>query len=469
MKRYDLVVIGAGPAGTPAAMAAAQFGKKVLLVDKRGEPGGECLFEGCIPSKVLENAANRYAMLKEAEQFHVKLRSTPQIHWEEVLRDKEQIIAKRAKGALMAMEKLPTLEFIKGAASFVDAHTIEVEGEHYGFEKALIATGGKVNLPPFEGSGVDKAWTNRDVFFEEEIPKELLFVGAGAISCELAQMFNKLGTKCHILERGERILKHVDEDAALTVQKRMIERGITIDLNLSIERIDEKEGGFAVTITQNGETKMIESEKVLLATGRIANLDGLNLDAAGVAYERHGVTVNAMLQSSQPHIFACGDCIDAPRFAHTASYEAGIVVHNMFAPHQQKVDFDKNGWVLFSDPQVAQVGLDEATARKRGMDISTYSYDYAVDARAQIDKAETGFLKFVVDNDNGIIVGITILSEDAASLAGEAALIVARRLHAIDLLGVIHPHPTLSEAFGKVAQQIFFASMRQKRGGSHGK
>jgi len=271
------------------------------------------------------------------------------------------------------------------------------------------------------------------------------------------------------LERGERILKHVDEDAAPAVQKRMIERGITIDLNLSIERIDEKEGGFAVTITQNGETKTIESEKVLLATGRIANLDGLNLDAAGVAYERHGVTVNAMLQSSQPHIFACGDCIDAPRFAHTASYEAGIVVHNMFAPHPQKVDFDKNGWVLFSDPQVTQVGLDEATARKRGIDVSTYSYDYAVDARAQIDKAETGFLKFVVDNDNGIIVGITILSEDAASLAGEAALIVARRLHAMDLLGVIHPHPTLSEAFGKVAQQIFFASMMQKRGGSHGK
>jgi len=195
MKRYDLVVIGAGPAGTPAAMAAAQFGKKVLLVDKRGEPGGECLFEGCIPSKVLENAANRYAMLKESEQFHVKLKSTPQIHWEEVLRDKEQIIAKRAKGALMAMEKLPTLEFIKGTASFVDAHTIEVEGERYGFEKALIATGGKVNMPPFEGSGVDKAWTNRDVFFEEEIPQRVAFCRCGCDQLRTGADVQQTGNK----------------------------------------------------------------------------------------------------------------------------------------------------------------------------------------------------------------------------------------------------------------------------------
>lgn len=468
MEKYDLIVIGAGPAGTPAAMAAAQFGKKVLLIDKRGEPGGECLFEGCIPSKVLENAANRYAMLKEAQNFHVELKSSPQIHWEEVLRDKDVILSRRAKEALMAMEKLPTLTFMKGEAKFVDAHTIEAEGVQYGFDKALIATGGKVNLPPFKGNGVSKAWTNRDVFFEEEIPKELLFVGAGAISCELAQMFNKLGTKCTVLERRERILKHVDEEAALAIQERMRQNGIRIECNVSLESIDENSGNFSVYFRQNEEEKMLESEKVLLATGRIANLDGLGLEKAGVAYDRHGVTVSDMLQSSQPHIFACGDCIDAPRFAHTASYEAGIVVHNMFAPHPHSVNYDKNSWVLFSDPQVAQVGIDEAEAKRRGMDVSVASYDFSIDARAQIDKQELGFVKFVIDKASGVIVGVTILSEDAASLAGEAALIVANKMKPIDVMGAIHPHPTLCESFGKLSQKIFMGMMMQ-RGAGNGK
>ncbi len=463
MEHYDLVVIGAGPAGTPAAMAAAQFGKKVLLVDKRGEPGGECLFEGCIPSKVLENAANRYAMLKEAQNFHVELKSSVQIHWEEVLRDKEAIITRRAKAALIMIEKMPTLSFKKGEAVFVDAHTIQVEQTQYGFDKALIATGGKVHIPPFKGNGIQKAWTNRDVFFEEEIPKELLFVGAGAISCELAQMFNKLGTQCTILERHGRILKQVDAEVAEAIQKRMIESGIEIELNVAINTIDYHEHTFDIHFEQDGQTRSLQKERVLLATGRGANIDTLALENANVAYDAHGVIVNEMLQSSQPHIFACGDCIDAPRFAHTASYEAGVVVHNMFAPHPRKVDYDKNSWVLFSDPQAASVGIGEVEAKKRGIDVMVASYDFSVDARAQIDKEELGFVKFIIDKKSQVIVGIEILSEDAASLASEAALIVANKMTAMDVMTAIYPHPTLGESFGKLAQKIFMGMMMAKK------
>ncbi len=397
MKEYDLVVLGAGPAGTPAAMAAAQFGKRVLLIDKRSKPGGECLFEGCIPSKVLENAANRYAMLKDAQNYHVELKSTPQIHWEEVLKDKDEIIHRRSKGAMLAIDELSTLTFIKGSATFVDAHTIKVNESYYRFEKALIATGGKVNIFPFKGSGVDKAWTNRDVFFQEEIPKELLFVGAGAISCELAQMFNKLGTKCLILEREDRILKHIDTDGALLIQKRMQECGIKIELNVLIESIDFASEHFLVNFTQDDKSRVLESEKVLLATGRIANTSELRLENAGVSYDKHGVEVNQMLQSSQPHIYACGDCINAPHFAHTASYEAGVVVHNMFAPHPRKIDYDKNSWVLFTDPQIASVGINAEEAQKRALDVVVHSYDFSIDARAQIDQSTVGVVKFVID------------------------------------------------------------------------
>ncbi len=458
MEQYDLVVIGAGPAGTPAAIAAAQFGKKVLLIDKREAPGGECLFEGCIPSKVLENAANRYDEVARANIFHID-ETHPQIHWEGVIRDKEEIVRKRSMGAMRQIEALPTLSFRQGNASFVDAHTLEVDGEKIAFEKALIATGAKTAMPPVKGNGIDKVWTNRDVFFQEKLPDEILFVGAGAISCELAQMFNKLGVKTHILERSERILKRVGEEAALSVQQKMIDRGIGIDLNVDLESIMYENYTFVVTLTQNGEHKSVTSTHVLVATGRVANVEDLKLENAGVSYDRHGVEVDVTLKTAQDHIFACGDCIAAPKFAHTASYEAGVVIHNMFAPSPHTVDYDKNSWVLFSDPQVAVCGLDESGAKAKGMEVSVAKYAFMQDARAQLDKSPEGYLKFIINRQTDIIVGVEIVSEDAASLSGAASLIVSNKMTPMDVMGAIYPHPTLAESFGKLAQQLFFQRM----------
>lgn len=461
-KEYDLVVIGAGPAGTPAAMAASQFGLKVLLVDKRDAPGGECLFEGCIPSKVLENAANIYDKVVQSKRFHID-ENHPQIHWEAVLKDKDEILQKRSMTALGQIKKLSNLDFMQGNAQFVDEHTLNVSGKDIHFDKALIATGGKTALPSINGNGLDKAWTNRDIFYEEKLPKELLFIGAGAISCELAQMFNKLGVKCHILQRSERILRHISSDAASFVQEKMLQNGITIECNVNLEAIDYTDDRFLVTFTQNDEETTLTYDNVLLATGRIANTDGLELEKAGVEYDRNGVKVNENLQSSQPHIYACGDAIKGPKFAHTATYEAGIVIHNMFAPAPHAVDFTKISWVLFSDPQIAIVGTDEQTAKKHAFDVDIEMYDFTQDARAQIDKNTTGFVKFIINKKSKVIIGVEIVSEDASSLVGEASLIVANKMSAMDVMKAIHPHPTLTESFGKLAQQIFFKSM-MKRG-----
>jgi dihydrolipoamide dehydrogenase len=463
MKKYDLIVLGAGPAGTPAAMAAATFGKKVLLIDKREKPGGECLFEGCIPSKVLENAANRYAMLKDASEFHVALKGTPQIHWEEVLKDKEEILKRRSTAAFMQMQKIPTLDYMQAEAKFINENTIEANGESFTFAKALIATGGKVNMPPFKGNGVEKAWTNRDVFFEEKIPKEIVFVGAGAISCELAGMFNELGVDCTILERGERILKRVDGDAAIAVQERMIRNGVKIELNIDMGSIDFEDDIFRISFIQEAKKRVIQSERTIIATGRVANVENIGLDKIGVEFDKHGVKVDATLQTTKEHIYACGDCIDAPRFAHTATYEAGIAVHNIFGPNKHSVDYSKNSWVLFTNPQIASVGVSEEKAKKQGLEVDIEKYDYKIDAKAQIDKEELGFIKFIIDKKSGTIIGIQILSEDAASLAGEAALIVANKMSFMNILGAIHPHPTLTEGFGKLAQQIFFKAMMKKK------
>lgn len=412
---------------------------------------------------MLENAANKYWDVLTSSTFDIELKGKEQIHWEAVLHDKDMILKKRSMAALKQIEKLPSLDFMQGKAFFVNAHTVQVGEELFGFKKALIATGGKSLFPDIKGNGVDKVWTNRDVFFNDKIPKELLFIGAGAISCELVQMFAKLGIKCHVLERGEKILKHISKDATDIVYNNMLSLGIKVDFNVSLEKIDYENDKFIVTYMQEGKERTLEYEHVLMATGRGANVDGLELKNAKVEYNKGGIVVNNKLQSSQEHIYACGDCIPGPKFAHTASYEAGIVVHNMYAPSPHVVDYDKISWVLFSDPQIAVAGIDENTTKKRAIEISVEVYDYMIDARAQIDKRTDGFLKFIIDTKTNVIVGVEIVSADASSLVGEASLIVANKMTAMDVLDAIHPHPTLCESFGKLAQQIFFKSM-MKRG-----
>ncbi len=460
MKTFDILVIGAGPGGTPAAMAAAQFGKSVLLVEKSGLPGGDCLFEGCIPSKVLENAANRFAMFKEMAAFHIDTEGMEQIHWDAVIADKEALLQRRSQAALKALEGLKTLTFMKGEARFVDAHTVEIDRERFGFEKAVIASGASAHLPPFKGDGVAQAWTHADVFKEKTLPESIVFIGAGAISCELVQMFNKLGVRCHILERGERILRRVDATVALEMQSRLVEDGVKITLAASIEQVDKVGGEFHVTYSIDGEKRTVETPHLLIAAGLQANVEGMGLKAAGVQYSSHGIETDQTLQTSQPHIYAVGDCTVGPKFAHWASYEAGIAVHNLFSGGpKHTIDAGKLAWVLFSDPQIALAGLSEAEARAAGMDVSVERYDYRIDARAQIDKSPLGMLQFVIDK-NGVIVGIQILSEEASSLVGEAALIVANKMTFLQVLSAIHPHPTLSEAFGHIAQARFFKMMK---------
>jgi dihydrolipoamide dehydrogenase len=275
-------------------------------------------------------------------------------------------------------------------------------------------------------------------------------------------MFNKLGTKCHILERGSRILKMVDEECALKIQKKMIEDGIDIQLQVIFHSVEEKDSTFAVHYSYNGMIKKLETPHLLIATGRAANTEGLGLETIGVDFDRHGIHIDETLQTSQPHIYAVGDCNTGPKFAHWASYQAGIAIHNIFAPSKHKVDPDKLSWVLFSDPQIASVGLSESGAKLHGIEVDIERYDYSVDARAQLDKAEMGILKFIIEKKSGIIRGVQIVSEDASALSGEAALIVANEMKVMDVMKAIHPHPTLTEAFGKLSQQIFMKSMMRR-------
>lgn len=459
-EKFDVIVLGAGPAGTPCAMELAQLGKKVLLVDAKGKLGGECLFDGCIPSKIIEKSAEYFALMSKLESFGVKIVAEPTLVWKNIVQKKEMILEKRSREALGGLERLSKVTFKKGVGRFLANHQFEIEnaaGEHeiVGFEKAVIATGGRGFRPALTGNGAGKIITNTEFFDRMEWPSSMVIIGGGAIGVELAQMLSKLGARITILESGERIVNMLDMEVGDYLFEKLKEMtDIKFELGVNILEINEKDNDFEVVFENDNKRRAVKAEKVFVSAGRRPNVEGLNLEAVGVKHSPRGIEVDSFLQTANPDIYAAGDVIVGPQFAHTASYEADIVAKNILSGNTTRVDFDKNSWVLFSDPNVASAGLTEAQAKERGLEVVSGKYDYRLDAKSQIDEEAFGFLKFVVEKNSRQIIGVHIVTPDAQVNAGEAALIVAKKVTLSELAETIHPHPTLSESFTKLAQAM---------------
>jgi len=461
MTTYDVVILGAGPGGTPAALFLAQKGKKVLLIDERGKPGGECLFEGCIPSKILEQSSEDYSIEKNLIASGIDQKKEIAFQWQKVLAKKERVIKARADGALRNMENLPTLTFVNGKGRFVSRRQIEMihksgEKESIIFHKAIIATGSKAFVPPIEGNGVNRLWTNKDILESETFPDSLVIIGAGPIGIEFAQMLSKLGVKCTIIEMMDRILPFVDSEFSdLLLDKMERENGIHVHLSSRVHKIMVKADVLEIAFeSRQGKNQTILSERVLVATGRIANIEDLHLESTSIAPDRKGIAVNEYLETTEEGIYAVGDVIQGPKFAHTATYEALIAARNIVHGNQFKVNLSKNAWVLFSDPEIASAGMTEEDALKQGFDIVTGTYDFKIDARAQISEKPFGFLKFVVKRETTQIIGVHLFTKGASNMAGEASLIVSMKATLRDVAEAIHPHPTLTESFGFLAKNM---------------
>ena len=461
MKNFDVVILGAGPGGTPAALFLAQKGKKVLLIDERGKPGGECLFEGCIPSKILEQFSEDYSIKKNLVASEIDLKKEIAFQWQRVMKKKDTVIKARAEGALRNMENLPTLAFVNGKGKFVSREQIEIlhktgEKESVIFDKAIIATGSKAFVPPIEGNGFDRLWTNKDLLEAEAVPKSLVIIGAGPIGIEFAQMLSKLEVNCTIIEMMDRILPPVDlEFSKLLLDKMERGNGIHVHLSSRVHKIMAKDDMLEITFEgKQGKNQTILSERVLVATGRVPNIKDLNLESTSIAPDRKGIAVNEYLETEEEGIYAVGDVIQGPKFAHTATYEAMIAARNIVHGNRFKLNLSKNAWVLFSDPEIASAGMTEEDALKQRLDIVTGTYDFKIDARAQISENPFGFLKFVVKRETEQIIGVHLFMKGASNLAGEAALIISMNATLRDVAEVIHPHPTLAESFGFLSKKM---------------
>lgn len=459
---FDVIVIGGGPGGTPAAMQLASQGKSVLLVEESGKLGGACLFVGCIPSKIIRHWSDKFTEERKflgKETWSSEERAKA---WDQIKNTIHSILEKRSSAALQAINNLPNLKFIAGHAKFVSGNEIIIEEkdtrqkEIYSFDKAIIATGVRSFVPPFKGNSVKDVLTSEVLFSQDKLPETLLIVGGGPIGIELAQMLSKLGVKVTIVELLDSILSGVVETENIAViTKEFASSGIEIYTSSKVQEINKADGHFNVIITDaNGTEQKKNFDNVLVATGKVPNVESLDLGKANIEFNRKGIVVNEFLETSAKGIYATGDIIDGPEFAHVATYEAHLVAANIMAGNKQKVDFSKNSWVLFTEPEIASAGFTEAKAIREGYDVVTGVYDYKIDAAAQVADAPFGYLKFVVNKKNLEIIGINICNNNAASLVGEAALIVANKLTIKDVAQAMHPHPTMTEAFGILAQKM---------------
>ncbi len=276
-------------------------------------------------------------------------------------------------------------------------------------------------------------------------------------------MFSKLDVKCTVIEVMDTILKGVVEPEFISgITTRLQKQGIDIFTSSKVTKVNRSDGKFGVTFSYpDGNTRTITSDQVLVSAGKAPNIGGLNLDATDTTYTPKGITVNEYLETSVNGVYATGDVINAPKFAHTATYESHIAAGSILRNNSARPDFNQISWVLFSDPEIASVGYTEAEAKRKRIDVVTGIYDYKIDAVTQINGDPFGFLKFIVDRATSAIIGVHIFVNDAASIVGEAALIVSRGLTLSDVAGAIYPHPTLSEAYGFLAQRMLQGAVEQ--------
>src|SRR6266404_807017 len=444
--RYNLVVIGAGTAGLVTAAGAAGLGAKVALVEK-SLLGGDCLNVGCVPSKAVIRSGRAVFDAKEAGPFGVRVGKPVEIDFPAVMERMRMLRADLSPhDSAQRFAKLGVDVFL-GEARFAGPDTVEVAGQTLRFKRAVIATGARATDPPVPGLAEAGYLTNETVFNLTQCPPRLAVIGGGPIGCELAQCFQRLGSRVSLLHKNAHLLDREDMEAAALVQKAFFREGIALRLNATITRVERSAGGKVIWYEAQGKEETLAVDEILAGAGRAPNVEGLNLEAVGVQYDpRKGVLVNDCLQTTHPRIYAAGDvCLDW-KFTHAADFSARIVIQNALFLGRKKASALTMPWCTYTDPEIAHVGFYERDARERGMKVDTYVREFKEVDRAVLDGEEDGFVKFHVRKGHDEILGATIVARHAGEMISEISVAMAARIGLGRLASVIHPYPTQAEA-----------------------
>jgi pyruvate/2-oxoglutarate dehydrogenase complex dihydrolipoamide dehydrogenase (E3) component len=455
--RYNLVVVGAGTAGLVSAAIAAGLGAKVALVE-RHLMGGDCLNVGCVPSKGVLRAARAVADARSAGRFGVRGLGDVSADFGAAMERMRRLRAGIA--AVDGAERFRSLgvDVYLGQGRFAGRDTVAVEGvagaATLRFQRAVIATGARAALPPVAGLDSISALTNESVFSLTELPERLAVLGGGPIGCELAQAFARFGSRVTLVEQGERVLGRDDPEAAALVQAALARDGVDLQLGCRAASA-RREGDERVLVLESaGAPRELRTDAVLVGVGRRPNVDGLGLEAAGVAFdEGAGVAVDDRLRTSNRAVYAAGDVCSRYRFTHAADAMARLVVQNALFLGRKRMSALTIPWCTYTDPELAQVGLTARDAEARGSAIDTFVQPLCEVDRAILDGETVGFVKVHVRRGTDRIVGATIVARHAGEMLSEITLAMTARKGLAALGATIHPYPTQADAVRRVADQ----------------
>ena len=452
---YDIGIIGGGAAGLTVASGAAQLGAKTLLIEKEPALGGDCLHYGCVPSKTLIRSAHVYHEMKHADRFGLPKVALPPVDFTR--------IAKRIQDVIAVIQKHDSEErfcelgakVVFGTVYFKNSHTVDLNGRSISARTWVIATGSSAAIPPIPGLGEIDYITNREIFSLERLPGSLIVLGAGPIGIEMAQAFNRLGSAVTVVDRAGQILGKEDPDMADAVQSVMEFEGVKFYLGAAVESASAAGDRKSVTLRlRDGASVALTGDTVLVAMGRAVNVKDLWLDAAGVAFERTGITVDARLRTSQKHIFAAGDVSGGYQFTHAAGYEGGVVVSNAVFHLPRKVDYTWLPWCTYTDPELASIGLNERAAKDAGIAYSVWSEAFRDNDRGLAEGRSVGQIKLILDKKEKPL-GVQILGPRAGDLIAEWVAVLNGGVKLSTLASAIHPYPTLGEISKRVTGNLF--------------
>lgn len=475
---YDLVVIGGGAAGLTAAGIGANLGAKTLLIE-RDRLGGDCTWTGCVPSKTLLKTAKVAHTVRQGSRYGLTGPS-PNIDFAHVMRHVDEVRAEVYHDAdRPEIYEAMGVDTYQGRARFLDPHTIEVtHGDGAGRFRAryvIIATGARAFVPPIDGLHEIPFLTNETLFELREQPRRLAIVGAGPIGTEMAQAFRRLGTDVTVIDLLGRILAHDDQELATMLQDVLSGEGVRYILNAGLRRVAGSGEEIHIDIEESGRQRTVSTDALLMATGRRANIDDLNLDAAGVTYTRNGIPVDDRCRTNVRHIFAAGDVTGRYQFTHMAEHMAKVAAANALLKWPMKIDTKRVPWATYTDPELAHVGATEAALEQRGTNYEVYRFPYKKIDRAVTEGETTGLIKVYAKKLTGKILGASILGAGAGDMIGEYALAMRGGVTLRQIADTIHPYPTYGLGVRRAADQWYirnhsprFVRMLQKVMGYRG-
>ncbi len=453
MTDFDLTIIGGGVGGLNAASGAAQLGARVALVEKY-KLGGDCLYYGCVPTKTLIRSAKIISYIRRAKEYGLN-ETEVSFDFKNVMDHMRNTIAKVGTHDDPKRFEDMGIKVFFALGKFIDPQTFDLDGQRITSRQFVIATGSRSAAIPIKGIDKVDYLTSDSALELNYLPKSIIILGGGPIGLEFAQLYARFGSKVTILEKTNQILPREDKEVADILESILKDEGIEIHTGVEVDHVRQEGNQKVVVVKRNGLERLFQAEDFMIAVGRAPNIEGLNLEAAGVKTEKKGIIVNRNMRTSTGNIWACGDVTGKYLFTHVAEYQAGLIVFNALVPVIKRIaDYRVVPWATFTDPELGRVGLTEDEARQRYKEIKVYKYDMKNLDKAIIEGEEKGIIKIVCTR-RGMLLGAHVLASQGAEIIHEFILAMKSNIRIGNISDTIHIYPTLAQAVKRATDRYY--------------